>query len=97
MFNCELQRHGTQIWRGDCNMQRTAMCGIYAILNGKKECFLPDSDSLRAALPYHYKKAFDRASLWWTQEYSDVIRMDLWDYKGNPMGSIFAKWKEGQE
>jgi len=92
-FTVELQRYGTKMWEGNCGAEDAALHGIYALINGKTKCFLPDSETLRAALPYHYRKAFDRAALWWTQEYSDVIRMDLRDYQGFPMGSLFAKAK----
>ena len=77
MFKVELQRHGAQMWRAECKAERAALRGVYALLNGKAECLLPDSQALRELLPYQYRKAFDRAALWWTQEYSDVIRMDL--------------------
>jgi len=91
MFKVELQRHGAQMWRAECKAERAALRGVYALLNGKTECLLPDSQALRDLLPHQYRKAFDRAALWWTQEYSDVIRMDLRDYRGFPMGSLFAK------
>lgn len=94
MFNVELQRHGAQMWHAKCKPERAALRGVYALLNGKTECLLPESETLRQLLPYHYRKAFDRAFAWWTQEYSDVMRMDLYDYKGFPMGSLFAKWEE---
>jgi hypothetical protein len=90
-FTVELQRYGTQMWQGECDTERAALCGVYRIVNGKSECLLPNTDTLRAALPYQYRKAFDRAVHWWTQEYTDVIRMDLRDYLGFPMGSLYAK------
>ena len=90
-FSVELHRGYGVMWKGECDTERAALRGIYRVINGKSECLLPDSETLRAALPYHYRKAFDRAVLWWTQEYSDVIRMDLRDYKGFPMGTLFAR------
>lgn len=90
-FFVHLVREGETVWFGECDTERAALCGIYRVINGKSECLLPDSETLRAALPYRYRKAFDRATLWWTQEYTDVIRMDLRDYQGFPMGSLFAQ------
>ena len=97
MFQIELHRCGAIMWQGECQPQRAALHGVYALLNGKSECLLPNTDGLRDALPYHYRKAFDRAALWWTQEFTDVVRMDLYDYRGFPMGSLFAKWKEAKK
>jgi hypothetical protein len=94
MFKIELQRHGAQMWRAECKAERAALRGVYALLNGKTECLLPNSQALRELLPYQYRKAFDRAALWWTQEHSDVIRMDLRDYRGFPMGSLFAQFNQ---
>ena len=93
MFTVELQRYGNILWKGNCESEEAKLHGVYALINGKEKCFLPDSETLREALPYHYRKAFDRAALWWTQEYSDVIKMNLFDYRGFPMGTLFAKWQ----
>ena len=90
-FSVELHRGAGIMWQGECDTERAALRGVYRIINGKSECLLPDADTLRAALPYQYRKAFDRAIHWWTQEHTDVIRMDLRDYRGDPMGSLFAK------
>ena len=53
--------------------------------------YLPDSDAVEAAMPYHYRKAFNRARVWWAREFSDTVRCDLRDAKGFPAGTLFAR------
>jgi hypothetical protein len=92
-FEIELHRRGVIIWRGSCAAVPAACYGIYRILNGCTHVLLPDDAQLRDALPYHYRKAFDRAIHWWIDknQYSDVTRTDLRDWQGFPMGTIIAR------
>ena len=92
-FEIELHRGGSIIWRGRVPAVPAACFGIYRLLNGAQSVLLPDDDQLRAAIPYHYRKAFDRAIHWWIDknQYSDVTRTDLTDWQGFPMGSIIAR------
>ena len=92
-FEIELHRGGAILWRGQCDAIPAACHGIYRILNGATHVLLPDDDQLRDALPYHYRKSFDRAIHWWIDknQYSDVTRTDLRDYRGFPMGTIIAR------
>lgn len=92
-FEIELHRGGAIQWRGSCDAVPAACHGIYRILNGATHVLLPDDDQLRDALPYRYRKAFDRAIHWWIDknQYSDVTRTDLTDCRGFPMGTIIAR------
>lgn len=58
------------LWSGEKRGMRKAripavasagLCGHWR--NGV--LFVPCRDSIRAALPYHYRKAFDRAAIWY--------------------------------
>ena len=93
MFEIELHRGGIIIWRGHAPAVPAACFGIYRVLNGATHVLLPDDEYLRDALPYRYRKAFDRVIHWWIDknQYSDVTRTDLRDYVGYPMGSIIAR------
>ena len=92
-FEIELHRGGAIQWRGSCDAVPAACHGIYRILNGATHVLLPDDAQLRDALPYRYRKAFDRAIHWWIDknQYSDVTRTDLRDCRGFPMGTIIAR------
>lgn len=60
--------------------------------------YLPAHTQVVAGLPYHYRKAFERGVLWWTQGgLCDVVRCDLYRARdAAPMGSLFARYiKEG--
>lgn len=62
-----------------------------ARLPGSGAPFLPDTDAVESAMPYHYRKAFIRARVWWARECSDVVRCDLRDRRGFPLGTVFAR------
>lgn len=58
---------------------------------GSGAAFLPDDDAVAAAMPYHYRKAYARAKVWWARDCCAVVRCDLRDRQGFPLGSIFAR------
>jgi len=95
-FEITLQRRGSKIWGGNIPAVPAKCFGIYKILNGRDAVLLPDDEKLREALPYHYRKAFDRVIHWWINKthLTDVCRTDLKDYTGHSMGSIFATLRE---
>ena len=98
-FEIELNRWGVIQWRGNVNARPAALHGIYRLLNGRRVVLLPDDDQLRDALPYRYKKAFDRAIHWWVDKhvYNDCTFTNLHDHTGHPMGTITARVVGGTE
>jgi len=52
---------------------------------------IPSNQPIRARLPYHVQRAFDRAN--WQRDAlcSDVLRRELYTLKGKPLGTVFAK------
>ena len=56
--------------------------------------YRPDGAAICAALPYHYRGAFERAALWLgrNSDGCNVFRADLWDSRRKrPLGSVFAR------
>lgn len=85
-FTVELHRNGTLYAKFEVPAVRGHTSGAW---HGDWP-YLPDDDATEAALPYHVRKAFNRARVWWARLHSDTVRCDLRDAKGFPMGSIFA-------
>jgi hypothetical protein len=56
--------------------------------------YQPDTDDVRAALPHAYRRAFDRAALWWQQNSMSGRHMplmrELYGVNGKPLGTLFA-------
>jgi len=52
---------------------------------------IPDFGILAPSLAPGVRQALQRTE--WKQEFSDVLRADLFDKKGKPIGSLFAHWK----
>lgn len=51
---------------------------------------IPDFSVLAPSLTPQLRQALQRAT--WEIECSDVLRVDLTDKRGRPIGSLFARW-----
>ena len=87
-FEVELQSGGTMLHKArHVKATESGVVGCY--VNGKP--YLPDLESVKAAMPYCYRKAIERG-LWWDFGLSDVVRLDLYRKRdGKPLGSLFAQ------
>ena len=65
-------------------------CKLAGVWHYDGKPYLPDSEEVEALLPYHYRKAFNRTRVWWAREFSDLVRVDLHDLRGFPLGTIHA-------
>jgi hypothetical protein len=56
--------------------------------------WVPRHEHMAKGLPYRYRRAFERAPIWWSRngDGCDVLRCDLRRWDGAPMGSIFARF-----
>lgn len=53
------------------------------------ELFMPDKEALREALPYHWRKAYDRALGFWIDKDSGSGHMALYSLRGAPIATLY--------
>jgi len=57
------------------------------------QAYEPPSALVKEALPFAYRKAFDRAVKWWREKGSSRVmpsKCDLVSLKGKPLGTLYA-------
>lgn len=89
LYDITLSRDGRARRIATVHAREAGLVGDY--FEGKP--YQPDVDAVREALPYHYRKAFDRALKWWSQGYSGRVvplTCSLTSTRGKPMGRLFA-------
>lgn len=56
--------------------------------------YQPVNEDVRAALPYHCRKAFDRALTWWQESTMSgrcmPLKCELYTLKRKPLGTLYA-------
>lgn len=52
---------------------------------------IPDFEALVPYLAPKVRQALQRST--WSMECSDMLRADLFDKRGKPIGTLFARWK----
>ncbi len=58
--------------------------------------YRPDNDAVRAALPYRWRKAFDRAdSAWWFNEAGTTATAKIHTARGRYLTTIYAHAAKG--
>ena len=89
-YTVQLNAHGVVRFKATVPAKEAGLVGDYH--NGTP--YQPLNSEVRQALPYAYRKAFDRAMKWWHVHTMSGRRMplkcDLWTLRGKPMGTLFA-------
>lgn len=89
-FDIQLQANGTKRCGFLVEAQEAGLVGDWY----KGKPYQPNTDAVRAMLPYQYRKAFDRALKWWQTESMSgrmmPLKCELKTLAGKPMGTLFA-------
>jgi hypothetical protein len=91
-FTVQLNRHGAVFFKTTVKAKESGIVGDW--YNGKP--YQPDSDEVRAAIPFLFRPAFDRAVLRWSEtngaNQSRLLPLmtELRGLRGQPLGTLFA-------
>ena len=89
-FTVQLNRDGVVRFKGTVSAQEMGIVGDWY----KGRPYQPIAKEVRALIPYHYRKAFDRALKWGQTESmsgrSMPLMCDLTALSGAPMGTLYA-------
>ena len=88
-YSVQLHRNGAVVFCATVPAREAGLVGDYH--NGKPH--QPDNAALRAAIPFRYRKAFDRTMTWWQTTPSGrnvPLKCTLRSVKGCALGELFA-------
>jgi len=89
-YNVQLNANGVIRFRATVDAKEAGIVGDY--LNGVP--YQPDNAQVIAAIPYRYRKAFQRALKWWQTDSmsgrSLPLMCRLETLRGKPMGTLYA-------
>ena len=88
-FTIRLHRHGVVLREFKVAAEESGFVGVWK--DGKP--YQPVASEVRKALPSQYRKAFDRAHVWWSdwQSPNAPMRRDMRTLRGHhPMGTLIA-------